>query len=564
MCRRGLPVLAPDDRSVLLELLRPPPASVLEVAVATTFTLELDAALVAPLAFASFDSAGPGDPIAAQEAIRSVASRLTVFCQAGEMRVPSTASDLFGFLEPVVHEVRRPRAGALFHPKLWLLRYAGADGVLIRLLVPTRNLTNDASWDAVLRLDGTPDGGPLASNRPLVNLVRWCTEHTILKIDADRRAGIDSLLETVRRTRWELPEGVHDVTFHTLGLTRRPRRPDFSGRRHLVISPFVNANGLAVVAPSTDVVVIARPQQLDLLPTEVVRGMDCRWITSTGGEEDPGAPSLGDIHAKIVITERARQAHVFLGSANATEAAYGGNVEILVELAGSQASLGINSVLGDLAKVLEPCQVAGGREPSDADELRRALDDLLRDAAVADLELHVGEEDDRGFPVELTSRQPLLPAGYVGRATVELLSRPGRAMEVPAGQTVAGIFGPMPLADVTPFLVLRVDLQGPTEQVEGATVIRALLLGDPAGRLDAVIARQVDTPAKFLRFLFLLLGFGSGGVPLWFQQALGKTSEGPTDQVNRPGIRGGSIAWKEHGVHGSPTPRPEAVPARAA
>ena len=113
-------MLAPDDRSVLLDLLRPPPDTALDVAVATTFTLDLGAALVAPLAFAAFDAGGPGDPIAALEAIRSVSDRLTVFCQAGEMRVPAAASDLFGFLEHVVHEVRRPRAGALFHPKMWL------------------------------------------------------------------------------------------------------------------------------------------------------------------------------------------------------------------------------------------------------------------------------------------------------------------------------------------------------------------------------------------------------------------------------------------------------------
>jgi hypothetical protein len=36
--------------------------------------------------------------------------------------------------------------------------------------------------------------------------------------------------------------------------------------------------------------------------------------------------------------------------------------------------------------------------------------------------------------------------------------------------------------------------------------VRASLVGDPPGRLDEVIARQVDTPEKFLRFLALLLG----------------------------------------------------------
>lgn len=529
-------MLAPDDRSVLLDLLRPPPDSVLEVAVATTFTLGLDAALVAPLAFASFDSAGPGDPIAALEAIRSVADRLTVFCQAGEMSVPSASSDLFGFLGSIVYEVHRPRAGALFHPKLWLLGYAGDGGQSTRLLVPTRNLTNDASWDAVLRLDGIVEGTPKSSNRPLVDLVRWCTGHTTIPLDSTRQAGIDSLLETVRRTRWELPEGVSEVIFHALGLGGRAR-PDFSGRRHLVISPFVNADGLAVVAPSPDAIVVARAEELELLPVDLVKRLDCRCITSVGGDQDEVAgestPSLlGDLHAKIVVTERARQAHLFVGSANATGAAFGANVEILVELVGGPAALGINAVLEDLAKVLEPCPVQGGREPTEADELQRVLDDLLRDAAVAQLQLGATVEDD-GFRIEITSGAPLLPAGHVGRATVELLTRRGYAIEVPAGERITGVFAAVPLADVTPFVVLHVTLSGATQQVEGATVIRARLLGDPPGRLDAVIARLVDSPAKFLRFLFLLLGLANGGVPPWFQATADGTGEG-LGQESRP------------------------------
>jgi hypothetical protein len=48
-------VLAPKDRTLLLESLRPPPGYRLDTAVSTTFTLNLMAMLVAPLAFTYFD-----------------------------------------------------------------------------------------------------------------------------------------------------------------------------------------------------------------------------------------------------------------------------------------------------------------------------------------------------------------------------------------------------------------------------------------------------------------------------------------------------------------------------
>jgi hypothetical protein len=158
-------MLAPDARAVLLDQLRPPPGSRLDYAVATTFTLDLAAALVPPLAFAAFELGGSPDPIAVMEAVRSCTDRVDIFCQAGQIKVPRQASDLMAFLEPMVHSVRRPRPGHLFHPKLWLLRYASEDEIAYRLLCLTRNLTTDHSWDAVLRLDGMPSGRPAAANR---------------------------------------------------------------------------------------------------------------------------------------------------------------------------------------------------------------------------------------------------------------------------------------------------------------------------------------------------------------------------------------------------------------
>jgi hypothetical protein len=48
-------VLAPKDRTLLLESLRPPPGFRLDAAVSTTYSLDLMALLVAPLAFTFFD-----------------------------------------------------------------------------------------------------------------------------------------------------------------------------------------------------------------------------------------------------------------------------------------------------------------------------------------------------------------------------------------------------------------------------------------------------------------------------------------------------------------------------
>ena len=91
-------------------------------------------------------------------------------------------------------------------------------------------------------------------------------------------------------------------------------------------------------------------------------------------------------------------------------------------------------------------------------------------------------------------------------ASVELLTRPGDAvrLQAPVDVTFPGI----EMVDVTPFLVVRVtDARGESR----ATVVLAALTGDPPGRHDELLARQIDTPEKFLRLLALMLSLGGAG-----------------------------------------------------
>ena len=110
-------MLAPDSRTLLLDALRPPSGCRLDRAVATTFTLDLAAALMAPLAFAGFRFDEQQDPIEVMEALRRESGRIDVFCQAGSISAGRWPSDLLALLEGAIHEVRRPRPGHVFHPE---------------------------------------------------------------------------------------------------------------------------------------------------------------------------------------------------------------------------------------------------------------------------------------------------------------------------------------------------------------------------------------------------------------------------------------------------------------
>lgn len=315
-------MLPPDQRSVLLDLLRPPPGFQLDRAIGTTFSIDLEAALIAPLAFASFRLGGTSDPIAVMEAVRSAADRIDLFNQAGQMHAPSRASGLFAFLEAVVHDATAPKPGHLFHPKVWFLRYVGDEGEsCARLLCLSRNLTNDASWDLALRLDGT-FGRPNPNNRPLQRFLAALPGLAVQPLIDDRREAIAELAASSMHVEWEIPEGMSGgPTFWPFGLGGRQVSPDFSGYRHLLVAPFLNEGGLDLLAPDprSSVDVVSRVEDLERLPSaRLGRLQDVYVVSSAADLDDPDAEDtlierdrLSGLHAKFYVVERNRAAHLF-------------------------------------------------------------------------------------------------------------------------------------------------------------------------------------------------------------------------------------------------------------
>ena len=172
--------LTPETRVLLTDALRPPAGYHVEIAVGTTYSLNLTALLLAPLSFALFDRENSEelstvDPIRVLEAVRRYAEHTTVFCQAGGIHVPSQYRSILTFVEDSVLEVMPPREGSIFHPKIWALRFVDQQGQRRhRVLILSRNMTLDRSWDTALVLDeaegGSIDAGPAAS------FVRWLPE----------------------------------------------------------------------------------------------------------------------------------------------------------------------------------------------------------------------------------------------------------------------------------------------------------------------------------------------------------------------------------------------------
>ena len=514
-------MLTPDNRATFLEQLRPGVGRRLDHLVGTTFAVDLESALLPPLAFAEYGASR--DPLAMLAAVHSSIANIDLFHQCGQVRVPSTPSALMEFLAPSLHAIHPPQGG-LFHPKVWLARYVDEDEELTyRLLVQSRNLTTDASWDLVAAFDGWHDTRRDKANTPLYDLLHYLASDgtTVTPLDAGRSDRISALADAIRYAQWELPDGAKSLDFHVLGLPgRRRAKLDFGGTRHLIVSPFITDDGLDHVCSDDNrrLAVVSRPEALDQLDPEWAQFIDQAYILDpAAGIPDPDSAGsiLAGLHAKAYVVEYGNQTRLFLGSANATGPAFTRNIEVLVEMTVRANAFGIDSMLGEngMAPILLPYDTEGGAAPDPDEDAKLVLANALRDLATVPVTTTV-VHDAATFDLHLTTDRPLdLPDGFA--LSIGLTTLPGNNIRIDTGLVLDHCIRRLALAEITPFVTLAVTSP---EGLTASTVIVATLVGDPPERLDEVIASQLKSPEDFLKLIALLLsvqGIHGGGGTSW-------------------------------------------------
>lgn len=517
-----------ETRSLLTDALTPPPGCSFDSGVATTFSLDLVTLLGLPLHLAwlghAQGQADEPDPIAAIEALRRTAGQLTIFCQRGRMQIPRVASPLLGLLEGMVHEVTAPHGGA-FHPKVWLLKFVSPSGAsCLRLLVLSRNLTDDGSWDVSLCLDGAVGRKSLAVNKPLRALLAKTIECSHKRLEEARTNTVQRLMDEMMRCEWELPPGFQEMRFHALGVGRKPEgwlpTPDTGKWDDLgVISPFVTETVLSRLASlSTSApFLISRGDELDALPSTAVAPYESVWIMDERAEssdkEEAVAGRERGLHAKVFVGKRGWNTHLFVGSANASNAALlaGKNVEFMSELIGKASKAGRpRDWLGD--EGIRPLLARYTRtEPNDAAEdllHQKRLEEVRVRLCAAALTLHC-EAHENGWTVDMAGMDRV-DTGQVQASAWPVTVRSDTAVDLASKEPVVRL-GVYAIQDITSFIGFKL-VSGKHELCFALTLP---LHGAPKHREVEMLRAVLRNRDGFVRYLLLLLGDwvdGSGGV----------------------------------------------------
>jgi hypothetical protein len=518
-------MLDPDTRAVLLDALRPPSGMVLDRAVGTTFTLDLETLLLAPLAFAWFDTetseGGVPDPIALLEAVRRHAEHIDVFCQAGLIRVPPHDRPLLALLENSVHPIAQPRGG-IFHPKTWAIRYKNPQSgeSALRILVLSRNLTFDRSWDVIVRLD---EGGGM-SEGDLPGLLRWLPEQAVLPMADSRRSAVEELAEDIQGAHFEVPPGFDAAVVQVFGLGGDVTVPQ--PERILVMSPFVSDAILHAWSDGpTEATLVSTTEALDRLAETtlaryreiLVLDPNANGFEGTAAADEIAAErttgTLTGLHAKIVIRERGGRAQMVAGSANATGAGYGGNIEAVVQLEGPRRAVGIGALLdgetgsGSFRNLLVPYarEETEPTEPTDEERLVSRIERLGMAIAGNALRATVTETAEDAFELRLTSRRKL-PADPDVTVDWRPITLPSSvATRASAGEPVDLTWQGVSFTALTGFFVFEISAKLGRRTLRATFVTVANLVGAPDDRLRRIVSAQLASRADVIRYLLFLL-----------------------------------------------------------
>jgi hypothetical protein len=536
-------MLEPHSRTLLFDILRPPDDHRLDCAIAATYTLDLLALLTAPVAFSLFEVDDPAeilkrDSLSLLESLRRYADRLTVFCQAGQIALPKAQFPQFAYLENTVVQCRRPGPGASFHPKVWVLRFLGPnDTPRYRFACLTRNLTFDRCWDTALTLEGEVGGRVITANNPLSEFIRALPGRAVSAASEAVATRVGLMEAEVRRVRFELPEGFTDYRFHPRAPGGRSLPFGAAGQRMLVVSPFVSEDGLRrVTARRKGSMLVTRRETLD---AGTCKAPDVARFFVLASEADPAsadteaAPASRGLHAKCYVQDDGTQARIWTGSANATEAGFGRNVEFLVELVGPKSKFGIDALMKredgktNLIDLLQEVSLPEAGKIDETAEGLRATIDRMRDAiAGAGLAILVTDTDD-GYDLRLSSA-----VGLDMEAQTSVTCWPvtvGRHFAQPLQAGVVDVvFASLSLEGLSGFMAFEVRTSAGDREAVEIFVVNLPIEGAPVDRKERLLRSVLTDRKRFLQYLLLLLT--DEGVELGDQ--IGEIEKGDRDQSN--------------------------------
>lgn len=505
----------------------------LDFAVGTTYSLDLEAIMVLPVAmFYSRLLDCPPDALSFDvlDAITQAASKIRVYCQKGKIKAPRKYNRLMAYWEKGIAQISMDSAFSSFHPKVWVVRFTKeGHSAFYRLLITSRNLTYAHDWDVAFATEGEVGNKYIEKNQPLIQFLQYLSVK-------DGKPYPKGFLEDLAMVAFNLPEGHGLMNFHPIGIPHPGSGVVFanpltkkSWDELLVISPFVDNTTLKSLAGKTagKMSLLSRRDELDKIDADVIAGLgkNCvfqfseliKYGESQEGicEGNPLEALPQDLHAKIFIGLVNGNSHWFMGSANCTQPAFlARNVEFMVELKSDQNRLTPKRIAKSLTEcpkgeislfeqyLIESRKVVEGDQSLESD-LRTIIFDLTNLTYVGELSLRdAGEHALYDLTIHCDATSLTLPDAFSVRLKpIADATALGRGLQPGNINKIIDFKGYNEL-QLSPYLEINVFYEGDGVK----SFVAEMQIDLPVTRMDKIFRSIIDDKEKVLKYLAFLLG----------------------------------------------------------
>jgi PLD-like domain len=339
------------------------------------------------------------------------------------------------------------------------------------------------------------------------------------KVSSTMMLRIDQMQTEVRRVDFQLPEEIDEFAFYPLGLSTQRRRVPFEGMgdRMVVISPFVTDDGLKrLVLDRKECVLISRSESLQQLTGELAEvgqmfSLNEQAETPEAAEDD--IPLSRGLHAKCYVIDNGWKASIWTGSANATEQAFNGNVEFLVELIGPKSKFGVDALLRKeagktgFADLLVPFSKAADLTVDAIDEeLAKQIDGVRR--ALAELSLRAVVTPTMGSDLfDLTLAPSVTDHRIPGGAIISCwpITLGKQAVRPVINDFAPIVFEGVSLEALTSFFAFEVVAAIGAKSRPETFVLNTTLEGAPSNRRERLLRSLIGDRQRFVQLLMCLL-----------------------------------------------------------
>jgi HKD family nuclease len=532
------------DRLDYGNLLMPPEGFQLDNAIATSYSLDLDALISIPVAlyFAhSLDLNVNQDVVQILDSIRRASDTVKVFCQKGQIKVPDNLHRLYSFIEPCVVQIPPTRKDS-FHPKIWVIRYKNkTKEIKYRVIILSRNLTFDRSGDVAFNMDGNciqERQNNFKKTKPLVDFINHLAGY-------EEISWLKTFVADLGKTEFKITANeFEDFNFLPTGFQGYQKNILFDKQIYdelLIISPFITNGGLDLARKHSinKPYLFSREFELKKINQEVLKHFSVFHLTTdfVEGEEKLEAdteenipPQLQDLHAKVYSYKEGWNAYLLLGSSNCSMRAMVNNVEFMIQLKGKNSKIGPEAIfkelLNDELKVFQ--KYSATEQLSEQEQLltqeEQELQNLKIDLVNSILIAKAIKQEDSNFKIEVDFNLKSIPNNPKIRTTAYLLRSNEQKQIIKTGERNIWTVHNISELDLSCFLIIELKLEGSSAAISFAMKIQIENLPDT--RNTKVFRDIISNTANFFKYIRFLLAENYWDEQLSFGDDFGKDSDG--------------------------------------